>query len=198
MTSLTSINGRSLRGMGLTREREVVLCWGLTEQARHGHMLDEYKNQYTIDVTPSPSWTKVRDTTTGSQRTKPRGVVKQTNTGLSNTYHMTKLRKLSWHAIGQNGLLIDPHFGIEPIQPPRLLNSDGSENVTLDRFVSSLLNIIQTSHGQCTSNKKCIISKPTLSISISRRCLRHFIFAHRFKMYTGNLRILMTSYGSYF
>ena len=29
---------------------EVVLWWGLVEQARHEHMSDEYENQYIIDV----------------------------------------------------------------------------------------------------------------------------------------------------
>ena len=29
---------------------EVVLCWGLIEQARHEHMSNEYENQYIIDV----------------------------------------------------------------------------------------------------------------------------------------------------
>ena len=58
-----------------------------------------------------------------------RGVVKRTNTGLPNTYHTMKLRKQSEHPIGQNSLLIYPHFGIEPVQPPRGLNSDDSETV---------------------------------------------------------------------
>ena len=39
-----------------------MLCGVLVEQARHGHMSD-YKNQYIIDVPPSPSRVKVRDTT---------------------------------------------------------------------------------------------------------------------------------------
>ena len=34
---------------------EVVLCWGLVEQARHEHMSDEYKNPFIVDVPPSPS-----------------------------------------------------------------------------------------------------------------------------------------------
>ena len=38
--------------MGLTREREVVLCWVLVEQARHEHMSDKYKTQYIIVVLP--------------------------------------------------------------------------------------------------------------------------------------------------
>ena len=42
-----------------------------------------------------------------------RGEVKGINTGLPNTYHITKLRKLSYHPIGHNSLLIYPCFGIE-------------------------------------------------------------------------------------
>ena len=40
-----------------------MLCWRLVEQARYEHMSDEYKNRNIIDVPPSPSWVKVRDTT---------------------------------------------------------------------------------------------------------------------------------------
>ena len=47
--------------MGLTGN--VVLCWALVEQARHEHMSDAYKNQYIIDIPPSPSLVKVGDTT---------------------------------------------------------------------------------------------------------------------------------------
>ena len=80
-------------------------------------------------------------------RTEEKGVVKRTNTSLSNTYHM-KLRKLSQHPIGQNILFIYPQFRIEFVQPPRFLNSEGSETITLDRFPSSLLNIFQTFNSQ--------------------------------------------------
>ena len=45
---------------------EVVLCWGLVEQARHKHMSDDYKNRYIMMVPSSPSLMKVRDTTLGS------------------------------------------------------------------------------------------------------------------------------------
>ena len=72
----------------------------------------------------------------------------------------------------QNSLLIYPHFGIESFQPPRLLNSEEAENVTLDRFLSSLLNIVQTSDGQSTSNEIISTSSNTSrSISISQRFL---------------------------
>ena len=47
------------------------------------------------------------------------------------------------HPIGQNNLLLYPHFGIDFVQPPQFLNSEDSETVTLDCFPSSLLNIIQ-------------------------------------------------------
>ena len=42
-------NGRSLSGDG-SHTGEVALCWGFVEQARHGHMSDEYTKQYVIDV----------------------------------------------------------------------------------------------------------------------------------------------------
>ena len=58
---------------------------------------------------------------------------------------------------------------IESLQPFPLLNLEDSENVALDRFLSSLLNIVQIFYGQCISNKKCISSKPTRSIFISQR-----------------------------
>ena len=40
-----------------------MLYWALVEQARHEHVSDEYKKQYIADVTRSPSWAKVRDST---------------------------------------------------------------------------------------------------------------------------------------
>ena len=40
-----------------------MLCWGFVEQARHKHMSDEYKNQYTIYVGHH----------SGSQRTELKG-----------------------------------------------------------------------------------------------------------------------------
>ena len=78
--------------------------------------------------------------------------------GLPNSYHMMTLRKLSWYLIGQHSLLLYPHFGIDFFQPPRFRNSNNSKNVALDRFLSSLLNNVQTSNSQCTSNKKNISS----------------------------------------
>ena len=49
------------------------------------------------------------------------------------------------HPIGQNSLLVYPHFGIDFVQPPRFLNSEDSEIVELDHLSSSLLNITQAS-----------------------------------------------------
>ena len=74
-----SCNGRSLSGDG-SHTVEVVLCWGLVEQARHEHMSDEYKSQYIIDVPPSPSRVKVCDTTVvPSELLSNRGKVKRTS-----------------------------------------------------------------------------------------------------------------------
>ena len=42
-----------------------------------------------------------------------RGKVKRINTGLPNTYRRSKLLKLPQHPIGQNSLLIYPHFCID-------------------------------------------------------------------------------------
>ena len=72
----------------------MVLCWGLIGQARNEHMSDEYKNQYIIDVPPSPS-VKIRDITMVPSELNKGGKAKRTNTSLPNTYHTTKLRKLS-------------------------------------------------------------------------------------------------------
>ena len=90
-----------------------MLCWGLVQQARYEHMSDEYKNQYIFYVPPSSLLVKVRDTTVFPSEPNKRGEVKGINTALSNTYHITKLRKLSYHSISHNSLLIYPHFGIE-------------------------------------------------------------------------------------
>ena len=57
---------------------EVALCWELVEQARHEHMSDEYKHQYIIDLLPSPSLVKVRDTTVVPSELNKRGKVKRT------------------------------------------------------------------------------------------------------------------------
>ena len=74
---------------------EVVLFWVFKEQARHEYIPDECKSRYIIDVHPSPSLVKVRDTTVVPSELNKRGVVQRTNTGLTNTYHIAKLRKLS-------------------------------------------------------------------------------------------------------
>ena len=90
-----------------------MLCWGLVQQARYEHMSDKYKNQYVFYVPPSSLLAKVRDTTVFPSEPNKRGEVKGINTALPNTYYITKLRKLSYHSISHNSLLIYPHFGIE-------------------------------------------------------------------------------------
>ena len=112
----------------------------------------------------------------GSHQTDQKGKFKRTNTDLPNTYRRSQLWKLPKHPIVQDILLIYPHFGIEFFQLPRFLNWEDSEDVTLDPFLSSLLNIVQTSDGQCTSNKKYIPSKTTLSVTISQRLFAAFNF----------------------
>ena len=72
-----------------------MLCWALVEQARHEHKSDEYKSQYIIAVLRSSSWAKLRDTTVVPSELNKGGVVKRTNTGLPNTYHIMKLEKKS-------------------------------------------------------------------------------------------------------
>ena len=52
---------------------EVVLCWGLVEQAQYEHMSDGYKNRYIVDVHPSPPLMKVRDTTVVPSELNKRG-----------------------------------------------------------------------------------------------------------------------------
>ena len=61
---------------------EGVLCWGLVEEARHEHMSDEYKKRYIIDVLPSPSLVKVRDTTVVPSELNKRRRVRWTNIDL--------------------------------------------------------------------------------------------------------------------
>ena len=112
-----------------------MLYWALVEQALHEHMSDEYENRYIIMVSSSPSLVKVRDTTVGSQRTDQGWGVKRTNTDLSNAYRRSTTEAIV-HPIGQNILLIYPHFGIDFLQPPRFLNSEDSETIKLDNFLS--------------------------------------------------------------
>ena len=76
--------------------------------------------------------------------------VKRTNSDLSNTYHRSTTETIM-HPIGQNILLIYPHFGIDFLQPPRFLNSEDSETVKLDYFLSfQIVNVPPT--GKCISS----------------------------------------------
>ena len=59
-------------------------CWGLVEQARHEYMSSEYKKQYIVDVPPSPSWTKVRDTTVVPSELNKRGKSQEDKLGSQN------------------------------------------------------------------------------------------------------------------
>ena len=131
-----------------------------------------------------------------SQRTKQWGksqVDKQASQKRT-WYHISKLLNLSQRPTGQNNLLIIyPHFGIKFFQPPRLLKSENSENITVVRFLSSLLNIIQTFDGQCTYNKKCI-SSLLGRYPYRNGCLLHFISASVDSKYIGKLMTLCESY----
>ena len=84
------------------------------------------------------------------------------------------------HPIGQNILLIYPHFGIAFIQPPQFVNSEDSETVKLDHFLYSLRNIIQTPTG------KCISSLPGRYPDRNGYLLNLFYFS-RFKIYRKTL-----------
>ena len=93
-----------------------MLYWALVEQARHEYMSDEYKNGYIIVVLlKPPSW--VYQTNTTSPHLVPSELikgakVKRANTGLPNTYRRSTTETIM-HPIGQNILLIYPHFGID-------------------------------------------------------------------------------------
>ena len=72
-----------------------MLCWGLVQQTRYEETSGEYKNICIIDVPPPSSLVKVRDTIVILSELNKRVEVKGIITGLPNTYHTTKLRKLS-------------------------------------------------------------------------------------------------------
>ena len=72
-----------------------MLCWGLVQQTRYEETSDEYENICIIDVPPPSSLVKVRDTIVVPSELNKGVEVKGINTGLPNTYHTTKLRKLS-------------------------------------------------------------------------------------------------------
>ena len=77
---------------------------------------------------------------------------------------------------------ISTHFGIEFVQLPHFINSDDSENGTHGGLLSSLLNIVQTSNGLCSSTEKSISSQLG-RYPCRDGYLRYFIFAHRFKKF---------------
>ena len=112
-----------------------MLCWALVEQARHEHMSDEYKNRNIVIVPwQSPSWVNQTNTRSryGSHRTDQGVQANLTNTNLPNIYRRSTAETIM-HPIGQNILLIYPHFGIDFLQ-------FAPENLALrDRFGRPLL-----------------------------------------------------------
>ena len=92
-----------------------MLYWALVVQARHEHMSGEYKNRYIIIVLlKPPSW--VYQTNTIPPQLIPSELikgaqVKLTNTDFPNTYRRSTTKTIMY-PIGQNILLIYPHFGI--------------------------------------------------------------------------------------
>ena len=72
------------------------------------------------------------------------------------------------HPIGQNILLIYPHFGIDFLQPPRFLNWKDSESGTPFRLPT----------GKCISSLQY-----SVGIHIATGYLLHFISTCRFKIY---------------
>ena len=94
-----------------------MLYWALLERARHEHMSDEY-NKYryiTVVLLKLPSW--VNQTNTRPPQLVPNelakgGKVKRTNNNLPNTYRRSTTEPIM-HPIGQNSLLIYPHFGVD-------------------------------------------------------------------------------------
>ena len=93
-----------------------MLYWALVEEARHEYMSDEYENRYLFQfysfaeahILGLPD--KHEITPVVPSELIKRGKVKRTNTGLPDTYRRSKLLKLLRHPIGQNSLLIYPHF----------------------------------------------------------------------------------------
>ena len=89
-----------------------MLCWVLVEQAQHEHMSDEYKKRYGTFIpiidegTRHYGWFPATD-----QGWR----VKRTNTDLRNTCRRLTT-ETSMHPIGQNILLVYPHFGIDFLQ----------------------------------------------------------------------------------
>ena len=86
-----------------------MLCWALVEHARHEHMSDEYKNRYILIVSlKPPSWVNQTNTRSphGSYRTDQDVQVNWTN------MYRRSTTETIMHPIGQNILLIYPHFEI--------------------------------------------------------------------------------------
>ena len=87
------------------------------------------------------------------------------------------------HTIDQNSLLVNLHFGIDFVQPPRFLNTDHSEIVKLDNFPSFLLNIIQASKRSMHLQQGNAFHHYSVDIHICNGYLLHFISTCRFKIY---------------
>ena len=92
-----SYDGRSQNG-DMSHTGEVVLCQALVEQARHEHMSDEYKTgillkcHCNLHIWSLPD--KYESTTVVPTELTKRGK-SNGQTGLPNTYNISKLRKLS-------------------------------------------------------------------------------------------------------
>ena len=92
-----------------------MLSWVLVKQARHEHMSDEYKRPiYGCSVAEAPIL--VYQPNTRPPQLVPSelanmGKVKRTNNDLPNTYSRSTTETIM-HPVGQNILLIHPHFGI--------------------------------------------------------------------------------------
>ena len=71
--------------------------------------------------------------TVGSQRIDQGVQVNLTNTDLQNMYRRSTT-EIIMYPIGQNILLLCPHFGIAFFQPPQFLNLECSQTVRLDHF----------------------------------------------------------------
>ena len=78
------------------------------------------------------------------------------------------------YRIGQNILLIYPHFRIDVLQPPRLLNSEDLETVNLDHFLSTE----HRSDFQQANNIPSLLGK----YSYRNGYLLHLISTCRFKI----------------
>ena len=80
------------------------------------------------------------------------------------------------HPIGQNVLLIYPHFGIVFFQSPQFLNSEDSETVKLGYFLSIWSTYI-------ASNRKNIFHRYLVGIYNERLPAESHFYLSRFKIY---------------